>query len=153
MGGLDAVFGADVLRVLDVLHAEIPGELTEPYIREREKRRTERQLVAQDFVIRILRVERVTEERQRAGEHEAVVVASLHSGDQRDASGRVLAGAFARKRGRRVVARDDGHRQHVVGVDSQTVSLVGDGARASGQISHQTGNLQMTPNGRAKTFR
>ena len=107
-------------------------------------RDTEGELVAQDFVVRILRVERVAEELQRAGEHEAVVVASLHRRDQRDAAGGVLAHAFARQRGRRVITRHDGHGKHVVRVDTQTVPFVGDGAGASGQISHQTGNLQIS---------
>lgn len=141
---LDAVLRADELRVLDVLHAQIPGEFAEPCVRNREREPTERELVAQDFVVRILRVERVAEELQGAGEHEAVVVARLHRRDQRDAAARVLARALARKRGRRVISRYDGHGKHIVRVDTQTVPLVGDGAGASGQISHQTGNLQIS---------
>lgn len=152
---LDAILLADVLVVLDVRRLQIAGELEGPFISSLITNPTERQLISQHAVVRVLHVVRVAEHVRGSSEHHAIVASRLNGRHENDAGGVVLLVKRRRRahlrsarlgqRGRRFITAHHGNGKNVLRIHTHAHSSVGDVTLRAGQSTDHSGNLHHEP--------
>ena len=149
---LDAILLADVLVVLDVRHLQVAGELEGPFISSLFINLTERQLIAQHAIVRVLHVVRVAEDVRGSGEHHAIVASRLNGRHEDDAGGVVLLVKSRRRghlrsarlgqRGRRLITAHHGNGKNVLRIYTHAHTSVGDVTLRASQSTDHSGNLR-----------
>ena len=148
---LDAILLADVLVVLDVRRLQIAGELEGPFISSLFINLTERQLIAQHAVVRVLHVVRVAEDVRGSSEHHAIIASRLNGRHEDDAGGVVLlvkkrrrghlrSARFGQRR-RGLITAHHGNGKNVLRVHTHAHASVGDVTLRTGQSTDHSGNL------------
>ena len=141
---LDAILLADVLVVLDVRHLQVAGELEGPFISSLFINLTERQLIAQHAIVRVLHVVRVAEDVRGSGEHHAIVASRLNGRHEDDAGGVVLL-VKRRRRGHLRSARLGQRGRRLITalrIYTHAHASVGDVTLRASQSTDHSGNLR-----------